>query len=115
MLVLPIKIWILALFAVLRLLFNAIQFPELFWLFMLYYLITFLPYLVWAIPRLILSIKHRGQIQKRRAKFQGAQLGPGPANTLHRCKVCQRTEVTDPDLDFRVDEKGDEYCLDHLE
>ena len=33
---------------------------------------------------------------------------------LHRCTVCSRTELTNPDLDFRVATGGSEYCLEHL-
>ncbi|MBQ4425712.1 MAG: hypothetical protein II882_08275 [Lachnospiraceae bacterium] len=35
----------------------------------------------------------------------------------HRCVICGRTELTDPDLEFRYCSKctgGKEYCLDHL-
>ena len=35
----------------------------------------------------------------------------------HRCIICGRTDVTDPDLDFRYCSKcvpGSEYCSDHL-
>jgi len=34
--------------------------------------------------------------------------------TLHRCETCGRTEVTHPDLDFRVAATGHEYCREHL-
>ncbi len=33
---------------------------------------------------------------------------------LHHCKVCGRTEVTAPELEFRVAADGEEYCLTHL-
>ena len=33
---------------------------------------------------------------------------------FHRCTGCGRTEQSDPHLDFRVAEDGEEYCLDHL-
>ena len=39
------------------------------------------------------------------------------APTRHRCVICGRTEVTDPDLTFRFCSKctgGKEYCQDHL-
>ena len=35
----------------------------------------------------------------------------------HRCEVCGRTDVSDPDLEFRYCSKCDgahEYCMDHL-
>ncbi|MBQ6469530.1 MAG: hypothetical protein IJJ50_05720 [Lachnospiraceae bacterium] len=40
-----------------------------------------------------------------------------PTATRHRCVICGRTEVTDPDLTFRYCSKctgGKEYCQDHL-
>lgn len=33
---------------------------------------------------------------------------------LHRCTTCGRTELTNPDLEFRVTTGGSEYCLEHL-
>jgi hypothetical protein len=35
----------------------------------------------------------------------------------HRCEICGRTEISDPDLEFRYCSKcqgAHEYCLDHL-
>lgn len=40
-----------------------------------------------------------------------------PQNTRHRCVICGRTEVSDPDLEFRYCSKCEgscEYCQDHL-
>jgi len=34
--------------------------------------------------------------------------------TLHRCETCGRTEISHPDLDFRVTANGEEYCREHL-
>lgn len=33
---------------------------------------------------------------------------------LHTCTSCGRTELTHPDLQFRVVASGDEFCLEHL-
>ncbi|MFM8232319.1 MAG: rhomboid family intramembrane serine protease [Chthoniobacterales bacterium] len=35
-------------------------------------------------------------------------------STLHRCTTCGRTEVSHPDLDFRVTASGEEFCAEHL-
>jgi hypothetical protein len=35
-------------------------------------------------------------------------------DALHRCAVCGATELTDPNLDFRVARDGEEYCMAHL-
>lgn len=34
--------------------------------------------------------------------------------TLHCCESCGRTEMSHPDLDFRVTASGSEYCREHL-
>ncbi|MEK0445188.1 MAG: hypothetical protein RLZZ399_509 [Verrucomicrobiota bacterium] len=37
-----------------------------------------------------------------------------PAEALHECSVCRRTELDSPRLEFRVARDGAEYCLEHL-
>jgi hypothetical protein len=49
--------------------------------------------------------------EARRRRFQKAL---EPESTLHRCSLCGRTEVSDPDLEFRVSANGSEYCGEHL-
>jgi membrane associated rhomboid family serine protease len=39
---------------------------------------------------------------------------PIPVESLHCCKTCGRTELSHPDLDFRVTADGSEYCREHL-
>ena len=34
--------------------------------------------------------------------------------TLHCCVSCGRTELSDPDLEFRVTASGEEFCREHL-
>jgi len=69
-------------------------------------------YALWAgIPAL------RGQAKimesaNRRRKFEQKKASPDEA--FHRCAECDRTEVTDPGLEFRMAENGEEYCEDHL-
>jgi membrane associated rhomboid family serine protease len=36
------------------------------------------------------------------------------AESLHRCEECGRTELSHPDLEFRVTASGHEYCREHL-
>src|SRR5262249_30238361 len=33
---------------------------------------------------------------------------------LHQCKICHRTEKSDPLLEFRVGADGSDYCREHL-
>ncbi len=50
------------------------------------------------------------------ANVDHARSGAGPA-ARHRCEICGRTELTDPDLEFRFCSKcggSHEYCMEHL-
>lgn len=47
---------------------------------------------------------------QRLSRFKSAQ----GETTLHRCTTCGRTEVSDPDLEFRVAASGEEFCGEHL-
>jgi membrane associated rhomboid family serine protease len=47
---------------------------------------------------------------KKLNRFKSAQT----ESTLHRCASCGRTELSDPDLDFRVSDSGEEFCREHL-
>jgi len=60
----------------------------------------------------IQHFKNGAEIKTRRARFESSKM-PEEA-TLHRCKVCDRTEASDPRLDFRVAADGEEYCVEHL-
>lgn len=56
---------------------------------------------------------------KRRQEFkrQVAEPRPGSGITRHKCAVCGRTEVSNPELEFRYCSKCEgnfEYCQDHL-
>lgn len=108
--VLPVKVWVFALISAAGMLFSAFAFPILF----IAYALAYFPYLYWAVPKAWHWRKYRSQITARRVKFQ-AKSKNGQAQSLHRCHVCQRTEISNPDLEFRVAANGEEYCLDHLD
>jgi membrane associated rhomboid family serine protease len=38
----------------------------------------------------------------------------GGSETLHRCEQCGRTDVSNPELEFRVSSNGSDYCSEHL-
>lgn len=81
------------------------------WLFP-FFLIGCANYLVFAgIPAL------RGTAQvlqsaQRRKRFNSAKEPRDDA--FHSCHVCARTDVTDPQLEFRVGADGRECCVEHL-
>ncbi len=75
-------------------------------------LVCFANYALFFGPALLRDAAQRREINARRARFEVAQV---PATeTLHRCEVCGRTEVSNPELDFRVSTDGHEYCTAHL-
>jgi hypothetical protein len=77
-----------------------------------YFILGFINYLFWAgIPAL------RGQSRlikagNRRRRFQ--KDSSLDEDTFHRCSTCDRTELSDPTLEFRIAINGKEYCTDHL-
>ena len=105
--IIPVKVWVLAAIPGTMLFLGSIVDPE----FALVTLTGLFPYLIWAIPMFLRWRKNRVATTKRRASFEIHQV---EHPTLHRCKVCDRTEKSDPRLDFRVARDGEEYCTDHL-
>jgi len=77
-----------------------------------FFLLAFLNYILFAgIPAL------RGQARVarsagRRRDFNKRKLPKEDA--FHRCKVCNRTEISDSSLEFRIGTDGEEYCEEHL-
>lgn len=75
-------------------------------------LLSFGNYLLWAaIP----ALRGQARIVKsvaRKRKFDKSKLDDDQA--FHHCKSCGRTEISDPELAFRMAADGEEYCEDHL-
>jgi len=69
-------------------------------------------YLVFFGPDLFRQAAMNRATSVRRAKFAASSISPD--TTLHRCAGCGRTEVSNPELDFRVSADGNEYCTAHL-
>ncbi len=66
------------------------------------------------------SKTHISRRQKKRQKEFRAQFSqprPGSGISQHKCAICGRTEITNPELQFRYCSKctgNKEYCQDHL-
>jgi membrane associated rhomboid family serine protease len=73
---------------------------------------AFANYLIFFGPEIIFEARHRRDVSTRRRRFED-QSQP-ETESLHKCAICQRTELTDPDLEFRVARDGEEYCMEHL-
>ena len=73
---------------------------------------AFANYLIFFGPQFIFEARHRHEVSTRRKRFEVRSRDE--AEPLHRCAVCHATELTDPNLDFRVARDGEEYCVAHL-
>jgi hypothetical protein len=81
-------------------------------------IISLLNYLLFfGIPLL----RGRSTHTQRNFNKQKRELPKGPGETIkvafHRCRVCGKTELTDPDMEFRYCSKCNgnfEYCMDHI-
>lgn len=77
-----------------------------------YLLLALGNYLLWAgIPALRGQARVVKAVQRRR-KFQKDSYMDEDA--FHRCAECDRTDVSNPELEFRMAMDGKEYCTDHL-
>jgi hypothetical protein len=74
-------------------------------------LVTFSNYLLFFGPAFLRHSAEARRVAARRAKFEIAKQ---PDATLHLCATCGRTEVSNPELEFRVSADGHEYCTAHL-
>jgi hypothetical protein len=63
-------------------------------------------------PEIFRRARHRRETFSRRKHFED-QSRPED-EPLHRCATCGATELSDPNLEFRVARDGEEYCLAHL-
>ena len=59
-------------------------------------------------PGFIKDRQHMAKVGQKRAAFESAS--NSGAAFFHQCTVCQKTEIDDPKLDFRVNAEGDEIC-----
>jgi hypothetical protein len=69
-------------------------------------------YLIFFGPEIIYEARHRGEVSARRRRY--ARSAGSDTEPLHKCAVCGATELSDPNLDFRVARDGEEYCMAHL-
>ena len=63
-------------------------------------------------PEFIYEARHRQEVASRRKRFEVQTRSD--EEPLHKCAVCGATELSDPNLDFRVARDGEEYCVPHL-
>ena len=59
-------------------------------------------------PGFVSERARMAQVASRRSRFESARIPEG--TFFHQCSVCKKTELDDPQLDFRVLDSGDEIC-----
>ena len=107
--ILPVKIkwlaWVFAAFLLLGFVLNSNSYRAAL-------IAAFANYLIFFGPEIVRQATHRHEVSTRRKRFETHSRNADEA--LHRCAVCGATELTDPNLDFRVARDGEEYCIAHL-
>src|SRR2546428_1011124 len=73
---------------------------------------AFANYFIFFGPEIIHHARHRHDVSTRRRRFEDHSRVADDAR--HHCAACGATELTDPNLDFRVARDGEEYCIAHL-
>lgn len=71
-------------------------------------LIAHLNYLVAFGPGFVSERARQARVMARRGRFESAQLPQGAF--FHQCSVCKKTDIDNPQLDFRVLDSGEEIC-----
>lgn len=69
-----------------------------------------LNYLVVFGPGFMSERAKQARVMARRGQFESAKLAEG--TFFHQCSVCKKTEIDNPQLDFRVLDSGDEICTE---
>ena len=69
-------------------------------------------YLIFFGPGVVRDLRQRKDVAVRRHRFETQSRSED--EPLHRCATCGATEISDPNLEFRVARDGEEYCLAHL-
>ncbi len=106
--VIPVRIGILGIVQAAAMLVTCLGSPALF----PFYLIAFLNYFLWAGIPALRGTKRAVDSARRRRRFNAAKLPDTEA--FHTCQTCGRTDASNPSLEFRVGQDGNEYCEEHL-
>lgn len=76
------------------------------------FLVAMSNYLIFFGPQIFRQVRERKNVSSRRRRFEVQSRSD--AEPLHRCATCGATELSNPNLEFRVARDGEEYCLEHL-
>jgi len=106
--IIPVPVFILALVQAGFMILSIIRIPPL----AIFYFIALLNYFLWCgIPAVLGQKMAVGSIQRRKA-FNAKKMPKDEA--FHTCATCGRTDISNPQLEFRMAVDGQEYCEEHL-
>lgn len=107
--ILPMKIKWLAWISAALLIFGFVSAPN---SYRIALLVAFSNFFIFFGPEIFQGVRHRQEVSSRRKRFEVQTRSE--AEPLHRCATCGATELSDPNLEFRVSRDGEEYCMAHL-
>lgn len=107
--ILPVQVRFLAMIQAVGLLLGVFSA----WIMLPYFLLAYANYIFWAGIPALRGTARIIEATQRRKRFNSAKTQQ--EDSFHSCVSCDRTEVTDPGLEFRVGSDGREYCADHIE
>lgn len=92
----------------------------LFWplVFKIAAIVAFLNYLLFFGPAAITAVRRGASAYKRQREFS-SNMGAVPGQARHTCVICNRTELSNPELEFRYCScpacgDGKAFCVEHL-
>lgn len=106
--IVPVQVRYLGMFAAAGLVFQAIKAPPL----LLFFAMALLNYVIWVGIPVWKGTVRVIESSKRRSRFNAGKVPENDA--FHSCVKCDRTDASDPDLEFRIGVDGKEYCAEHL-
>jgi len=110
--IIPVQVRFLAMLLALFLLWPVLKGPPIYSaIYLLYLALALHHYVLWAgIPALRRTVRSSVKMRKLTSeKTAAAKEG------FYRCAICERTDVSNPELEFRVGSDGRDYCEDHLQ
>jgi hypothetical protein len=106
--ILPVQVRFLGMFVAVGLIMAVYSIP----LLLPFYLLALANYFIWAgIPALRGTLRVIDSAQRRK-RFAANSVPASEA--FHTCAVCHKTDVSNPQMEFRIGQDGVEYCTDHL-
>lgn len=106
--IIPVQVRFLGMFAAFLIILGAISQPIL----LPFYLLAYANYVIWAGIPALRGTARMIESGQRKKRFNTGKIPITEA--FHTCLVCKKTDVSDPNLEFRIDANGEEYCVGHL-